>query len=234
MDKVGDKFSLYDFIGYLFPGLTLIFTIQLLLGSFNINLTEISPIGKGSGEKILFYTIAGYIVGHFIQAIGNWFEERENSKKYDGAKYYSKYLVEKCKDKEYVSKFLERASSYFEISESGNEQTLFRYAYKYLLVNNIGGEYKTFNFFYSFYRGMVVSFVFGGILSSAILIIIIIDFFFKFLDIFNLKNVIIFTSVILAQRMFYTNFKKRFFRFGEYFTNEVITCFNIQFIKNIL
>lgn len=229
MDKIGDKFSLYDFIGFLFPGLTLLFIIYLLAKVFGYDMTTFGPMG--SGEKILFYTIAGYIVGHFVQAYGNKFEEHENSKKYEGAKYFSKYLVEKCKSKEYVNQFLQKASQYFGLREEGNEQILFRYAYKFLLVNNIGGEYKTFNYLYSFYRGMAVSLIFSGILTCFCLFIQVIDCFTGILNITSIQSICILTISILLQKLLFAKFKERFFRFGEYFTNEVISCFSIYLCK---
>jgi len=90
-----NPFSLYDFLGYLIPGA--IFFYIILLADGNDSITSLTDIVKAVSErkefqfdKILFFIIVSYALGHLISYLSSLTIERFANYKYN---YPSKYLL---------------------------------------------------------------------------------------------------------------------------------------------
>ncbi len=101
-----NPFSLYDFLGYLIPGALLCYVFLFLLKIDNINsINDIILIVSNNQEfqfdKILFFVIISYSLGHLISYLSSITIERYSYWKYD---YPSKYLLGLNKKQKYFPK----------------------------------------------------------------------------------------------------------------------------------
>jgi len=101
-----NPFSLYDFLGYFIPGAIFFYIILILLKSNDINsLNDIILIVSENKEfqfdKVLFFIIISYSLGHLISYLSSITIEQFSNWKYD---YPSKYLLGLNKEQKYIPK----------------------------------------------------------------------------------------------------------------------------------
>lgn len=101
-----NPFSIYDFLGYLIPGALVCYIYLFVMQIENIKSTKdfISIVSKNQEfqfDKILFFIIISYSLGHLISYLSSITIERYSYWKYD---YPSKYLLGINKEQKYFSK----------------------------------------------------------------------------------------------------------------------------------
>lgn len=90
-----NPFSLYDFLGYFIPGALLIYLVLFIdyLESLKVDFNISIFLAEGSKfqiEKVLFFVIISYAIGHMLNFISSITVEKYANLKYD---YPSKYLL---------------------------------------------------------------------------------------------------------------------------------------------
>ncbi|MCH7408952.1 hypothetical protein MM239_06070 [Belliella sp. DSM 111904] len=103
-----NPFSLYDFLGYFIPGAVLFYIILLLLKIDDINSVNdvirlINENMEFQFDKVLFFIIISYCLGHLINYLSSITVERFACWKYD---YPSKYLLGINREQKYFQKDL--------------------------------------------------------------------------------------------------------------------------------
>lgn len=101
-----NPFSLYDFLGYFIPGALFFYIILILLKGDNINslndiIIVVSENKEFQFDKVLFFIIISYCLGHLISYLSSITIENFSNWKYD---YPSKYLLGLNKEQKYIPK----------------------------------------------------------------------------------------------------------------------------------
>ncbi len=201
-----EKLNLYDFLGFLLPGMVVLYPLYLTLNCLvGINF---SFIPQASILITLIILVLGYLTGHIIAGLANVFEVWRNKKKFNG--YPSDMLLRK--DKEYIQRFKRNVKEYFGLSDNTKEN-LFSLAYGFLVQNAVPGHYNIFNALYGLYRGLAFACLIVALLSTILL--------FK-----QIQVPIAWTLLLFAITCGWV-FLNRYDRFGNYFAIDVVRGFNI-------
>jgi len=202
-----NHYDLYDFLGYILPGLLLLGTIVFILQRY----FNISAIGFLSNSTVIesgVFVVSSFIVGHLIQGFCNPIEKMIYKKKWNGYPS-SKFLEESNKhfSKEYKQKLKEKLYNHFGLSEKSSYQELFDSAYCFLLQKKYRGKVERFLSMHGFYRSLMMT-------------CLILFLFFLILLIFKVYSieVFIFTIIFLISTSI---FYKRFIRFSVRFADTV-------------
>ncbi|NIJ45174.1 multisubunit Na+/H+ antiporter MnhF subunit [Wenyingzhuangia heitensis] len=89
------QFSIYDFLGYIIPGSTLIYS-YIIIEKINTDHFEsiektLKDFGNINAEGIFIFIICSYIIGHLLSFLSSLTIEKYSNLKYN---YPSKYLLE--------------------------------------------------------------------------------------------------------------------------------------------
>lgn len=101
-----NPFSLYDFLGYFIPGAIFFYIVLILLKGDNINslndiILVVSENKEFQFDKVLFFIIISYCLGHLISYLSSITIENFANWKYD---YPSKYLLGLNREQKFIPK----------------------------------------------------------------------------------------------------------------------------------
>lgn len=110
-----NPFSLYDFLGYFIPGAIFFYIILLLIKGDDINsindiIKVVSENKEFQFDKVLFFIIISYSIGHLISYLSSITIENFANYKYD---YPSKYLLGLNRKQEYFPKDIKWQIKFF-------------------------------------------------------------------------------------------------------------------------
>jgi hypothetical protein len=198
MDKTFSSFSLYDNFAYLLVGAILIALIGFdARYFFHFNLITADFLGVTTS------IVVAYFLGHVVQALANIITATPILGKLlrEGKAEFS------SEDKE----ILNDARAYFH-REKANDAETFRLCTMLTTANDVAGQIKPFNAYYSLCRGWFVVFL----LQSAFSVFALIEFPS------TLGWLTLFVSIIIAILM-----QRRAKRFWNYFRRKVFETFII-------
>jgi hypothetical protein len=202
MDKVFSNFSLYDSFAYLLVG-----AISILVVGFDARYFFQLNFLTADFFSVTAVVVIAYFLGHIIQAIANVI----TSTPVLGSCLREAKVNFSTEDKEILSD----ARTYFR-REKASDAEAFRYCMIFANANDIAGQVKSFNAYYSLCRGWFVIFF----LESVFLLIATTKFNTASTWLFFALSVII---AILTQR--------RAKRFWNYFRQKVFETFVVASTK---
>jgi len=159
--KVDVPFNVYDFLGYILPGLLATWAAQVLIGDV-LRLPFPLRFGADATETSFFIVVA-FVVGHLLQGIAEFAEPLVLKRKVetvDGWKrLFPSQQFRRESDEhfsaEFKSAFEERASRLFGLPAGAPEA--FDLAYTYIVLNTNARHTEAFNAIYGLHRGLIVA-----------------------------------------------------------------------------
>jgi|Deesub1362A_J573_1020465.scaffolds.fasta_scaffold02991_8 hypothetical protein len=208
MEKLLSTYSLYETLGFLFPGMLIVGEITFLLVSLDkANFSSFSKYGISFG---IFFVLASYLVGHLIQAAANYMEKlvfkiksiEPPTRDILGGKsdLFSDPLKKKIR---------EAAQDYFNLPSTVSEKDIYKLCYSLILSKGLGARAETMNALYGFYRGMTAA----SLLSLAIFLVLL---FFYYNTSWFVVYLLIFLCFLVATSLFFNRFRRFSLRFADY------------------
>jgi len=219
MERLLPTFDVYDLLAYFVPGSFLIFSIYIILSSFNI-VIEISLEGLFNfiSASIVMICII-FSLGFLIQTIGSLVERKlvYNDKFYLGTIYPSvRYMLDEDTHFpiEIKTKMKKSIRETFDLSENYSVQKGFDLCYTYTIQKGIYKRVEKFLGLYAFSRGLYIS----SLVSSAIILL---------LNIMTLKSILLYlysASFLLSAIISFYRYKN----YGGSFADAVYRDFYVH------
>lgn len=172
------KFNFYDFVGYIIPGAIFVLVLYwFFIGFFGINI-KLENIDFFS--TIIFLSVS-YFFGHLLQGIGSFYTNKNKTTE-EGIIRTKKYSCDFLKDDndfytpELKKEIKKRIYEVFNIDlekENVDDKRIkeaFNLCYSLIIQENIAIHTEIFNGFYSFFRGLKITTIFGSVVNLAICI----------------------------------------------------------------
>lgn len=186
MSNIPLKFNIYDQIGYLLVGSIALMLAYLDSSVLNIRFPDFNL------TNLSLWIIVGYFIGHVVQAIVN-------------------AVIKENKDNftENEQEIVKSARAFFKL-ENLSDNEIWNLCYMLVSVKDLTGQVRSFNAYYSLYRGWFVVFA-----AESLFILGYTIYAFSYI-----KLVLFFLTIVISI-LFY----RRLSRFYQYLRNKVLQTF---------
>jgi len=158
--------SLYDFLGYLIPGMLTAWVGQVLM----VDVFRL-PLGLQFGRtetETAFFVVAAFVIGHFVQVVAQRLEPIALNPRVRSGKGWvrlfpsQRFRLESDQhfSTEFKAAFEQKASRVFRIPVGSREA--FDLAYTYVITRGYGHHTEVFNAIYGMSRGLIVATLLGA------------------------------------------------------------------------
>jgi len=240
------KFNFYDFIGYIIPGAFIFILLFWFLFAFFSFELPFKVISIGGSILFLFFS---YFLGHLVQSLGNivekkllekwggWFSEQflRDDNNYYTCEFKNKLKKITCE----LFGFSYNGSSNDEEQKKRREQ-IFNLCYSLIVQKNVALHTEIFNGIYGLYRGILIVWDVGIIISFLITLKHLMWLFFLVQDIeppigpfWRFENFQLILGIIFLFFFIFSHstLESRLKRFSQRFVDSVYRNFYVWYIS---
>lgn len=164
--KLDFNLNLYDFLGYIIPGILTAWAAQVLI----VDVLRL-PVGLtfgGSATETAFFVVASFIVGHLVQGVAELLEPvLLNPRVKTGDGWRRMFPSERFRleddlhfSKDFKEAFEQKAATLFRLPVGAREA--FDLAYAYIITHGYGAHTELFNAIYGMSRGLLLATLLGA------------------------------------------------------------------------